>query len=121
MYKRQEYLFIRANKDYGKHYGKYYPPSGWVEEGETIEDAIVRELMEELKLQIKPIKLIVEIQGDLPDLMLHFIECEIVGGEIEMDKVELNDVKWFSVEKLKDIDLWPATTKFFKEYMKVDL
>ena len=77
--------------------------------------------MEELKLQIKPIKLIVEIQGDLPDLMLHFIECEIVGGEIEMDKVELNDVKWFSVEKLKDIDLWPATTKFFKEYMKVDL
>lgn len=114
----KEYLLIRANRDNGKHTGKYYPPSGWIEEGEKEEDAIVRELMEELKLTIRPLKKIADIQGDLPELILHFWECELVGGDVEMDTGELNDVGWFTAKQMRDIPIYPATAKLFREYLK---
>jgi NADH pyrophosphatase NudC (nudix superfamily) len=119
--KEKEYLLIRSNKDTGIHTGKYYPPSGGVEAGENEKDAIIRELMEELKLNIRPIRKLTETPGDLPELMIHFWECEIIDGNIEMDKIELNDVGWYTPKQMKQMDLYPATVSFFKEYLREDL
>jgi 8-oxo-dGTP pyrophosphatase MutT (NUDIX family) len=117
----KEYLLIRANKDNGILSGKYYPPSGWVEIGEEDKDAVVRELKEELKLNIQPLRKIADFPGDLDDLMLHFWECEILSGEIEMDVVELNDVGWFTIKQMKEMALYPATIRLFKEFLKEEL
>lgn len=113
----KEYLLIRANRDTGEHTGKYYPPSGWIEEGEKEEEAVARELMEELNLQLKPLRKIADLIGDLPELMLHFWECELIGGEMKMDEEELNHVGWFTVAQLKSMALYPTTTRLFREYL----
>lgn len=106
-----EYLLIRANKERGEHTGKYYPPGGWIDEGETEQEAAVRECREELNLNVKVIRKIADLEGDIENLMLHFMECEIIDGQIKMDTNELNDVAWVSSKQFDQIRIYPATRK----------
>jgi 8-oxo-dGTP diphosphatase len=114
----KEYLMVSAKRDNGEHTGKLYPPSGWMEKGETEQETIVRELQEELQLDIKAVKKIADIEGDIPDLMLHFWECEIIGGEMEMDQKELTSIGWYTIEQLENENVYPATRKLIDAYLR---
>ncbi len=118
----KEYLLVSSKKDRGEHTGKFYPPSGWAENGESEEETLVRELMEELKLEIRVLKKIAAIPGDIPDLTLHFWECEIIGKEeIELKEDELAGAGWFSVGEMKNMNLYPATVRLFREHLHEDI
>ncbi len=72
-------------------------------------------------MNIRPIRKIADLPGDLDELMLHFWECEIISGVMILDLVELNQVGWFTIEQMKQMDIYPATKKLFREYLGEDL
>lgn len=57
-----EILLIRRSKDPGK--GKYGVPGGFVDMGETVEDALVREIREEVNLEVAEIKFLASFPNE---------------------------------------------------------
>lgn len=116
----KQYLLMSSKTDFGKFSGFFYPPGGHIEDGENIEDGLVRELKEELNLDIKPIREIAVTPGDIKDQITHWWKCEITWSDQNMitQKEEVQDVRWFSEKEIKNANnLWPATKKFFKNFI----
>lgn len=113
-----KFLFIKPSnyKDFGEYQEAWYPPTGHVKEEESIEECLIREVKEELNLDIKPIKLIREWEQDVPGEHAFWWECEIVGGDI-VKSHEILDYGYFSDEEIKELKLWPATARFFKKFI----
>ena len=83
-------------------------PGGKIEEGETAEECAVRECREELNVTVKPKQLIRTLTYSYPDVKvrLHFYICTLEKGEPQ--KLEHNDIRWCSIEEIKQLDLCPA-------------
>lgn len=90
-------------------------PSGRIQPGETIIEAVKRELREETGLQVNVIRLIGVYSDPASQIFsypmgkrIHFItscfQCEIVGGELNADGVEITDAAFFKTDNLpKDL------------------
>jgi NAD+ diphosphatase len=112
-----KYLLVSATKDWGKFTGSYYPPGGHIEEGEDKITALKREIKEELNLEIEPIKEVAETKGDVEGQITYWWSCKVIGGKMEIDKEEIKDAGFFSQEEMNNLKLWPATAKFFNNYI----
>lgn len=83
---------------------KYSLIAGFVEAGETIEEAVHREVFEEVGLKIKNIKYMASQSWPFPhSLMLGFI-AEYESGEINIDDFEIRDAKWFKKEDIEPLE-----------------
>jgi NAD+ diphosphatase len=79
--------------------GVYSILAGFVEPGETLEHAVIREVKEEVGITIKNLNYFASQPWPFPsNLMLGFI-AEYDSGEIQVD-AELEDAQWFSINKL---------------------
>lgn len=112
---KQEYLLVSSAKDFGQYTGYYYPPGGHVEDGETVETALVREIKEELNLTATIGRLVAVTPGDVADQETYWYECN-VEGELKRD-VSLADARYFTAEEIEESKIWPATKKVFEEYI----
>jgi 8-oxo-dGTP diphosphatase len=94
-----------AKFDYIHH--KYEFPGGKVEEGETKESAIIREIQEELHLDIIEPKFFSTVNHQYPDfyITMHSFICSIEHKKITL--TEHIDQKWLKVEDLNSLD-WAA-------------
>lgn len=83
-------------------------PGGKVEPGETPEQAIVREIQEELVVEIAPQKLVTTVEYDYPKfhLTMHCFLSRIVSGKINL--LEHEDAKWLPQHELDSVDWLPA-------------
>lgn len=111
------YLLIKATKDFGEYTGFYYPPGGHLDNNETYQQALRRELKEELNLDVIPIKKIATTNGDVSNLVVEWWETEIVDGDLKLQTDEIEDARFFTQDEMKSIPIWPATKKFFEEYI----
>lgn len=69
--------------------------AGFVEPGETLEDAVQREIMEEVGIRVQNIRYFSSQPWPYPDsLMIGFI-ADYAGGEIRVDGVEISDAGWY--------------------------
>lgn len=86
---------------------KWEFPGGKIEEGESREDALFRELYEELKIETTIGDLVMTVDHTYPDfrLIMHAFHCEILSGELTL--TEHLDQKWLRGSELKDLD-WAA-------------
>lgn len=86
---------------------KWEFPGGKIEEGESREDALFRELSEELKIETNVGDLVMTVDHTYPDfrLIMHAFHCEILSGELTL--TEHLDQKWLRGSELKDLD-WAA-------------
>lgn len=86
---------------------KWEFPGGKLEENERIEQTIVREIEEELNLEIQVKNFLLQVDHRYPDfnLVMDTFVCEIVGGELKLN--EHIDSKWLGVEELNQLD-WAA-------------
>jgi 8-oxo-dGTP pyrophosphatase MutT (NUDIX family) len=112
----KKYLLVASNRDFGKFTGYYYPPGGHIEE-ESVPDGLKRELREELSLEILPIRQLAETPGDVEGQITVWWECEVVSGELRINNAELADARYCSREEMGHMPIWPATRKFFEEYL----
>lgn len=97
----------RGDNKYNYIAFKYEFPGGKVEEGETNEEAIKREILEELNLKISIDSKYLTVNHDYPDftLIMHSYLCSCIAPELQLS--EHIDYKWLDISELKPLD-WAA-------------
>jgi len=113
-----EFLLIKPTdyKNFGEFQDAWYPPTGHLKENESQTQGLIRELKEELNLNVKPINLLAQWEQDTPGEKAYWWKCKIISGNIKKN-YEILDYKYFSKEEIKNIKIWPATKKFFKKFI----
>lgn len=97
-----------TQRGYGPYKDKWEFPGGKIENDETPEEALKREVLEELDVKISVEKLIDTIEFDYPEFHLS-MKCfwaEIQCGEPVL--LEHEDAKWLTVEELNTVKWLPA-------------
>ncbi len=99
---------LATERGYGEFAGKWEFPGGKIEQGETREAALVRELREELAIDARIEKFICTVEYDYPKfhLTMHTFFCTIASGELTLR--EHQAARWLSLEELAAIDWLPA-------------
>ena len=101
--KNKKYFIAKRNKD--KHLGGYFEfPGGKQNKNETLEEAVIREIKEELNVDIiVNSKLGEEHYNDEKiNVQLHYFFCSIVKGKIILNEHE--DSAWVSKEEFKNYE-----------------
>lgn len=99
-----------TQRGYGEFKGGWEFPGGKVEAGETPEEALRREIIEELDTKIEVGKLIHTIEYDYPTfhLSMKCFLCEVTEGHLELKEHEA--AKWLTKDSLDSVDWLPADT-----------
>ena len=97
-----------TERGYGEFKGQWEFPGGKIEVGETPQQALIREIQEELTVKIKVGKLIDTIEYDYPKFHLNMkcFLCVIVDGDIILKEAE--DFKWLNKDELYGVNWLPA-------------
>lgn len=105
--KEERKIFATA-RGYGEYKGWWEFPGGKIEEGETPQEALVREIREELTAEIEVSELIQTVEYDYPDFHLS-MDCfwaDVVNGRLVLKEAEA--AKWLSRDELDNVEWLPA-------------
>ncbi len=107
-------IILSTQRGYGEFKDSWEFPGGKIENGETPQEALKREIMEELDTQIKVGTLIDTIEYDYSDfhLSMDCFWCEIVRGNLVLKEHE--NAKWLTKEQLQDVEWLPADIKLIE-------
>ena len=103
-----ETIIFATQRGYGDFKGGWEFPGGKIEEGEMPQEALKREIMEELETDIVVGELLATIEYDYPTFHLS-MDCfwaEIVSGDLVLKEHEA--AKWLTKEELDSVDWLPA-------------
>lgn len=97
-----------TRRGYGDQKGGWEFPGGKMESGETAQEALVREIKEELDTEIEVGELIDTIEYDYPKfhLTMHCFFCSVKKGNLVLKEHEA--AKWLTLETLDTVDWLPA-------------
>ena len=106
--KENKPIIFATQRGYGEFKGGWEFPGGKIESGETPQQALKREIMEELDTEIAVGELIDTIEYDYPNfhLSMDCFWCEVIHGELILKEAE--DAKWLTREHLADVKWLPA-------------
>lgn len=90
---------LMAKHSYGLQ-DRYSLIAGFVEPGETIEEAVNRETEEEVGIKVKNLKYFGSQSWPFPHSLMLGFTAEYESGEIQVDGKEILDAKWFSAEEI---------------------
>jgi NAD+ diphosphatase len=77
--------------------------AGFAEPGETLEEAVVREVREEVGLSIKDIRYFGSQPWPFPHSLMIGFTATYAGGEISFNDLEIEDAGWFSADNLPNL------------------
>ena len=113
-----ESIIFATQRGYGDFKGGWEFPGGKIEEGETSEQALKREIMEELDTEISVGELIDTIEYDYPQfhLSMDCFWCEIVSGNLVLKEHEA--ARWLTKKQLNDVKWLPADVTLIEKIGK---
>lgn len=105
---KHEGKIFATQRGYGEFEGGWEFPGGKMEAGETPQEALVREIMEELDTEIEVGELIDTVEYDYPKfhLTMHCFFCTVKTGHLVLKEHEA--AKWLTLETLDTVDWLPA-------------
>ena len=113
-----EPIIFATQRGYGDLKGGWEFPGGKIEAGETPQEALKREIMEELDTEIEVGELIHTIEYDYPTFHLS-MDCfwsEIVKGDLVLKEHEA--ARWLTKEQLDEVDWLPADITLIDQVRK---
>ena len=110
-----ESIILATQRGYGEFSGDWEFPGGKIEAGETSEEALKREIMEELDTEISVGELIETIEYDYPSfhLSMDCFWCELVSGDLVLR--EHQAAKWLRAENIDEVKWLPADKGILKK------
>lgn len=112
--KKNNRIFV-AQRDYGEFKGLYEFPGGKIEEGETPEEAIVREIKEELETTIKVERFLLNEVYEYPSFILDMDAFLVtpIEGNLTIEKGIHSDEKWIDKKEGEFLSWCPADKDIF--------
>ena len=104
----QDNQIFATQRGYGDFKDGWEFPGGKVEPGETPEAALVREIREELAVEISVGELLTTVEYDYPNfhLTMHCYLCRLIGGELRL--LEHQAARWLDKGELYSVEWLPA-------------
>lgn len=111
-------IIFATQRGYGELKGGWEFPGGKIEKGETPQEALKREIMEELDTEISVGELIDTIEYDYPTfhLSMDCFWCEIVKGYLVLKEHEA--AKWLREDELDSVEWLPADVTLIEKISK---
>ncbi len=105
---RDDNKIFATARGYGEFKGGWEFPGGKIEPGETPQEALIREIQEELDTEISVGELIDTIEYDYPKfhLSMDCFWCSIINGDLTLKEAE--DAKWLTADELDSVEWLPA-------------
>ena len=113
---RQDDKFMICQRPANKARGLLWEfVGGKVENGETKQDALIRECREELGVIVGVGDVFMQLVHEYPDLTIELTlyKCDIKQGSPQ--KLEHNDIQWITPEQIDDFDFCPADEEILEE------
>jgi len=97
-----------TQRGYGDYKDWWEFPGGKMEQGETPEEALKREICEELETRIVVERFVATVEWDYPafHLTMHCYLCHVESGHLELKEHEA--AKWLNKEELESVNWLPA-------------
>ena len=91
---------------------------GKVEKGETKQQALIRECMEELGITVKVDDIFTEVDHQYPDIFVHLtlFNAQIESGTVK--KLEHNDIRWIRPSEIPEYNFCPADKDILEKIMR---
>lgn len=105
---KNENKILATQRGYGEFQGAWEFPGGKIEAGETPEEALIREVKEELDTEIEVEEWIEIVEYDYPSfhLTMHCFFCKIISGNLVLKEHEA--AKWLTRDELDSVKWLPA-------------
>lgn len=103
-----EKMVFATQRGHGDYKDRWEFPGGKIEPGETPEEALVREIKEELDTTTNVGQFLGTVEYDYPDfhLLMDCFACEVAEGDLILKEHEA--AKWLTKKTLRSVDWLPA-------------
>ena len=115
---KQDNLIFATQRGYGAYKDWWEFPGGKIEEGETPQEALVREIKEELDTEIMVDDYLMTVEYDYPEfhLSMDCFWCSIISGHLSL--LEHEAAKWLPMDDLMQVKWLPADIEIIEKIQK---
>lgn len=122
---KKDDCILATQRGYGEFKGKWEFPGGKVQDGENLENALIREIKEETNADINVINYICTVNYEYPNfsLIMHCYLCELIDDKIEFvfhntNELEHDNMIWLELSDLDHLDWLPADIEVVRQLKK---
>ena len=117
---KKDNQILATKRGYGEFINMWEFPGGKIEENESKEEALIREIREELDCTIEPVKFALDLEYQHPTFNLKMSCYEAIIKEGTPKLLEHNDAKWLTKDELDSVNWIPADIQII-DYLKENM